>query len=125
MVGHESEVVCGTRLHRGSPGSISGIRDGYVDGGGMKSGGEVIRRTLGDREPHVASGFHPTHLVFALFYIVLGLVIHVQAGKGHDDTDCLDGVNWLGKPEDGDADDGDAFDEGSDRVGDRGRGRED
>ena len=43
----------------------------------MQSGDEIIRRTLGDREPHVTSGFHSAHLVFTLFHIPLGLVVHV------------------------------------------------
>jgi len=34
-------------------------------------------------------------------------------------------VNWLGKPQDGDANDGDAFYQGSDRIGDGRGGRED
>ena len=84
-----------------------------------------MSRILGDGKPHVTSCFHSAHLVFALFYVSLGLVIHVQAGKGHDDTNCLYGVNGLGEPEDGDADDCDAFDQGSDRVSDRGCGCED
>ena len=65
--------------------------------------------------------------MFTLFDITLGLVvIHVQAGKGHGDANGLDGVNRLGKPEDGDANDGDTLDEGSNRVSDgRGRGEDD
>lgn len=77
MVGDEREVVRGVCLYGGSPGSISCACNGYIDGGGMKSGDEVVRRTLGDGEPHVSSGFHSTHLVFALFDIALGLVVHV------------------------------------------------
>ena len=63
--------------------------------------------------------------MFALFHIALGLVVHVQTGKGHSDTKGLDGVNGLGEPQDGDADDGDTFDEGGDRVSDRRGGCED
>ena len=77
MVGHEREVVRRVCLHGGSPGTISGGRNGYVDGGWVESGNQVVRRTLGDGEPHVTSGFHSAHLVFALFDVALGLVIHV------------------------------------------------
>lgn len=77
MVGDEREVAGGVRLHGGSPGSISGGCNGYVDGSGTKGGDQVVRRTLGEREPHVTSGFHPAHLVFALLDVALGLVIHV------------------------------------------------
>jgi len=64
--------------------------------------------------------------VLALFDITLGLVIHVQAGKCHDDADGLNGVNGLGKPYDSDANDGDTFDERSNRIGNRrGGGKDD
>jgi len=67
----------GVRLDGGNPGSISGGREGGIEGGGMKGGDQVISRTPGDREVHVASGFNSTHLVFTLFHVALGLVIHV------------------------------------------------
>ena len=63
--------------------------------------------------------------MFTLFHIALGLVVHVKAGESHGDTNGLDGVDGLSEPEDGDANDGDAFDQGSDRVSYRGGGRED
>ena len=43
----------------------------------MESGNQVIRRIFDDREPQVTSGFDPAHLVFALFDVALGLVIHI------------------------------------------------
>ena len=91
----------------------------------MQGGDQVVSRAFGNRKPHVTSGFHSAHLVLAFFYIPLGLVIHVKTGKSHDDSDGLDGVNGLGKPEDGDADNGDAFDEGSDGISDGRSGGED
>lgn len=87
----------------------------------MQDGDQVVRRTLGDREPHVTSGLDSAHLVFALFHVALGLVVHVQAGECHGNTNGLDGVDRLSEPEDGNANNGDTFDQGSDRVSD-GRG---
>ena len=63
--------------------------------------------------------------MLAFFHIPLRLVVHVQAGEGHDDSDGLHGVNGLGEPEDCDADDGDTFDEGSDGISDGRSGGED
>ena len=77
MVGYEREGVGGVCLHGGSPGSISGGCNGYVEGGGVEGGDEVVGRALDEGESHVTSGFHSTHLVFTLFDVALGLVIHV------------------------------------------------
>ena len=77
MVGDGKEVVGGVGLYGGSPGSISGGCDGYVEGSGVKSCDQVIGRILGDWEPHVTSGFNSAHLMFTLFHVGLGLVIHV------------------------------------------------
>ena len=77
MVRHRREVIRGVCLHGGGPGSISGGCNGYIESIGVKGGDQVIGRILGYREPHVTSSFNSAHLVFTLFHVAFGLVIHI------------------------------------------------
>lgn len=80
---------------------------------------------LDEGEPHISGSLHSAHLVFAFFHVSFGLVVHVETGKSEEDTQCLDGMNRLSKPENCDGYYGDALYEGSDGVSDGGGGSED
>jgi len=69
-------------------------------------------------EYDLTCGVYSEHLLFSIVNVRLCVIIEVKACEGEGDSECLDWVNGLIKPEDGDTDDGDTFYEGGDRVSD-------
>ena len=71
-------------------------------------------------EEHLGALLNLGPLDLALRHVAFRAVVQPQPEEGHRHPRALDPRNLLAGPDDGEADDGDALDEGRDRVGDGG-----